>query len=126
MISRNKEAGFTLLEMIVVIVIMGLIMGLVGEYGPQKSHWLETRGAAQAVAQAMAQARGQAIATGQPVALKLPSVPGWLTETVNASAPMMFEPDGSSTGGVVTLDDQGRRIDVTADWLTARVSVHAQ
>jgi general secretion pathway protein H len=117
-----SEAGFTLLEVIVVIVIMGLIMGLVAEYGPQKDHWLQTRGAAQAVAEAMLRSRGQAIASGQPVALKLPSLPGWLTETV--SGPVVFEPDGSSTGGMVTLDDQGRRIDVSADWLTARISVH--
>jgi general secretion pathway protein H len=123
MTSRNSQAGFTLLEMIVVIAIMGLILGLVSEYGPQKDHWLQTRGAAQAVVEAMTTARGRAIASGAPVALALPAVPGWLAETVDTS-PITFEPDGSSTGGTVTLDDHGRRIDVTADWLTARVTVH--
>jgi general secretion pathway protein H len=133
MTSRNRNlafaaprqaAGFTLLEMLVVILVMSLIMGMLAAYGPQKSHWLETRGAAQNLAGAMAEARGRAIATGTPVALKLPAVPEWLTET--ASGPITFEPDGSATGGTVTLTEQARSITVTVDWLTARVGVHEE
>jgi general secretion pathway protein H len=125
MTSRNNESGFTLLEMLIVILVMSLIMGMLAAYGPQKSHWLETRGAAQTLAAAMAEARGQAIATGAPVTLTLPKIPDWLTETVTGG-PIIFEPDGSSTGGTVTLDEQGRRIAVTADWLTARVTLHEE
>jgi general secretion pathway protein H len=122
MTSRSNESGFTLLEMLIVILVMSLIMGMMAAYGPQKSHWLETRGAAQDLAAAMAQARGQAIATGLPVTLSPPKTPAWLTET--ATGPIIFEPDGSATGGTITLEDQGRRIAVTADWLTARVTLH--
>jgi general secretion pathway protein H len=34
-----------------------------------------------------------------------------------------FNPDGSSTGGRISLADGPRRIDVGVDWLTGRVSV---
>ncbi len=123
MTSRSSQSGFTLLEMIVVIAIMALILGLVSEYGPQKDRWVQTRGAAQAVAEAMTNARARAISTGAAVVLALPPVPAWLHEN---AAPITFEPDGSSTGGTVTLAEQGRSIDITADWLTARVTLHEQ
>jgi general secretion pathway protein H len=129
MTSRNKlsDSGFTLLEMLVVIAVMGLIMGLVVTFGPAKNHWLETKGAAQSVAGAMAQARGAAITSGQPAAFRLPALPPWLDVSVAATnGAIIFEPDGSSTGGTVVLDDSGRRIDITADWLTARITVHAE
>ena len=34
-----------------------------------------------------------------------------------------FNPDGSSTGGRITIADGQRRIAVAVDWLTGRVSV---
>jgi len=34
-----------------------------------------------------------------------------------------FNPDGSSTGGRISLADGRRRIGVGVDWLTGRVSV---
>jgi general secretion pathway protein H len=34
-----------------------------------------------------------------------------------------FAPDGSSSGGRIELADGGRRMQVTVDWLTGRVSV---
>jgi general secretion pathway protein H len=34
-----------------------------------------------------------------------------------------FNPDGSSTGGRISLSDGGRRIAVGVDWLTGRVAV---
>jgi general secretion pathway protein H len=117
-------AGFTLLEMLIVILVMSLILALLAGYGPPKSRWAETRGAAQAVAEAMEAARGRAITGGAPVILPLPAVPAWLVERVTApEGQIVFEPDGSASGGTVVLDDGGRRIAVTADWLTGRVRV---
>jgi general secretion pathway protein H len=128
MTSRSRRrfgtsaAGFTLLEMLIVILVMSLILGLLAAYGRPKSHWLETRAAAQAAAAAMRAARGQAITTGDAVPLRLPPMPDWLAVSVTApDGNIIFEPDGSSSGGVVVLNDAGRRIAVTADWLTGRV-----
>jgi general secretion pathway protein H len=120
MTSRNS--GFTLLEMLVVIVVMSLILALLAAYGPNQSRWLQTRGAAQSVAAAMTQARGRAIASGQPVTLRLPPEPGWMTVTVTPPA-IVFQPDGSASGGTVRLEDAGRGITVSTDWLTARVRI---
>jgi len=123
MTSRNN-AGFTLLEMLVVIAVMGLIMAALAVYGPPKSRWMETRAAARAVAGAMLAARGEAMVTGQDVAVNLPPVADWLAESVQAPGrKILFSPDGSSSGGTVVLDDAGRRLAVTADWLTGRVSI---
>jgi hypothetical protein len=70
----------------------------------------------------MTQARGRAIASGQPVTLRLPPEPGWMTVTVTPPA-IVFQPDGSASGGTVRLDDAGRGITVSTDWLTARVRI---
>ena len=122
--EKSGTAGFTLLEMIVVIAVMGLLLAMVADYGQPRSHWLETRAAAQRVAEAMQHTRGKAIETGQPVAVALPHFPAWLNVTVQTHRRgIVFEPDGSAIGGYVMLDENGRKIIVTADWLTGRVSV---
>ena len=58
---RPAEAGFTLIEMIVVLAVLGLVAGLVLARGPQRSAGLEMRAATNAVAQAMRVARTRAI-----------------------------------------------------------------
>ena len=41
----------------------------------------------------------------------------------NGSGRIRFYPDGTSTGGRVTVGDDGRDFDVRIDWLTGRVAV---
>ena len=132
MTSRNKLsscAGFTLLEMLVVIAVMGIAMVLLADAGPPKNHWLETQAAAQQVAQAMRDARGRAIAQGQTETLVLPPLPPWLTVAAQPTAAVpgaiTFAPDGSASGGGILLSEAGRRITVAADWLTGAVHVDA-
>ena len=38
-------------------------------------------------------------------------------------AAILFEPDGSSTGGEVEINDGLRKVSVTIDWLTGMVRV---
>lgn len=146
--AARPEGGFTLIEIMVVLVILGLVAGLVLGRGPQRSATLEMRAATGAVAQAMRVARTRAIASNRRVVVALD--PGAATLQVGASAPrrlppgiaiavvdlavvgvgradaqpgIAFLPDGSSTGGRVELAGNGRRSAVGVDWLTGRVSV---
>lgn len=123
----QAEAGFTLLEMLVVIAVMGVALLLLTSSGPPRSHRLEARGAAQQVAEAMREARGRAIAQGHPVALALPPLPGWLSVSVQAPpGGIVFAPDGSASGGQVVLDGDGQETVISADWLTGGVQIDAR
>ncbi len=124
--TSRSEAGFTLLEMLVVIAVMGLALGLLAASGPPHDRWLQTQAAARRIAATMRQDRGLAIATGQAVAFTQPPLPGWLGVTAQfPPGGLVFLPDGSSNGGRITLADGERQIAVSADWLTGRVSTDA-
>ncbi|OYV32257.1 MAG: type II secretion system protein GspH [Rhodospirillales bacterium 20-64-7] len=122
---RNRtEHGFTLLEMLVTLAIMGLMMLLIAYAGRPNSHRLEAERAAARVAAVMRQDRGLAIATGNPVRFALPPLPGWLRATAQLPQDgLVFEQDGSSTGGAVLLLAPGLHSLIRADWLTGRVSI---
>lgn len=152
MTSRIKSgaaagtAGFTLIEMIIVLVVLGLVAGIVVSRGPMRSPTVDLRSAATRVLQAMRAARSQAIATdqaeaftitpdqnsfavGHSAAQKLPKgVAVSLKVGTQPATTISFMPDGSSTGGVVTLAGTAaggvtRQMTVTVDWLSGRVRV---
>jgi general secretion pathway protein H len=133
-----RGAGFTLLEMLVVVAIMGLVLSLIVLRGPMRNPALSVRAAAGDVAQALRAARAQAIAEGRPVALLLdaarhryvttgvpprvmPAPPSVVvTMPVNG---ISFAPDGSSSGGDIAVAAEGHAAQVVVSWLTGRVSV---
>jgi general secretion pathway protein H len=135
-------AGFTLIEMIVVLVILGITLGLVMTRGPIHSATLDARTAARQVAQTLRLARSKAIALDQPVSVTLDigahamRIDGSPTQTLprgiglaaasftgQAIAAVRFAPDGSSSGARITLGEAGSLRLVIVDWLTGRVSV---
>jgi general secretion pathway protein H len=132
-------AGFTLLEMIVVLVILGLALGVIAARGPMRSRGVELRAAAQDLAQSLRAARGQAIAAGSAVDVRLEpggfrigkgrlhGLPGMsiAASTLGGEArnAVRFAPDGSSSGAIIALTDQVSRIRVAVDWLTGRVRI---
>jgi prepilin-type N-terminal cleavage/methylation domain-containing protein len=67
--NRRDTAGFTLLEMIVVLVVLGLTPGLVMTHGPVHSRRLELDATARQVAGALRLARSRAIAEERGVAV---------------------------------------------------------
>lgn len=142
-------AGFTLLEMLVVLALLGLSLGLVLGAGRPVPAGTAARAAAGEIAGALRLARSQAILGNRPVAVTLDlasrryrvgaapdrALPsgvalGLLTasgQVLGESAGRIrFEPDGSSTGGRVTVTGGARTVLVGVDWLSGRASVVEQ
>jgi general secretion pathway protein H len=127
-------AGFTLLEMIVVLVILGLTLSVVAGSFSRRNTTLESRAATARIVNVLRLARARAMAedrsiviTGVPDGHELllngdvlglgPSV------TVTLDRPgVSFEPDGSSSGASLNVLTDQRRSVVTVNWLTGRVS----
>lgn len=145
MISRSSP-GFTLIEMLVVLVVLGAMVALVVERGPMRSPTFEARLAARDIVHELRRARAKAIAANRPVDFLLDinghrfnvdagpvkAIPAWLA--VSALAPsgtilgkrfagIRFAPDGSSSGGRIELARGDIRFRVGVDWLTGRVSL---
>jgi general secretion pathway protein H len=142
----RRQAGFTLLEILVVAAVIGFALSLVITRGPVRSQSLEMKAAVSEVAQGLRLARSRAIATNTPVqfAVDVPlrtfridrGTPTILPSSLSISmtavaeetlgeriAAIRFNGDGSATGGRIELTDGQRRSQVGVDWLTGRVSV---
>ena len=141
-----RPDGFSLVELLVVLAVMGFVLALFAGYKAPWSTALGLKGAAGELAAALRLARSQAIAEDRPVALALDlaghryrvggdrqhDLPprlsiGLLTvsgeKLSETQGDIRFNPDGSSTGGRIVLADGGRRVAVGVDWLTGRVTV---
>ena len=133
------EAGFTLLEMTIVLVILGLALGLLALRGPMRSRGLELRAATEQVAQTLRAARAEAIAADHTVDVALqpggyrvgagrfhplPGLSLSASTVLGATQPgIRFAPDGSSSGGVVAIADRAQQRRIAVDWLTGRVRI---
>lgn len=147
-----RHAGFTLLELLLVLAVLGLLAGLVVAYLPTGSTRTEVVATARDVASGLRRARGAAIAGNMPVAFVLDvknrsyrvgkAAPVRLAKDIaltidtarsevseagdGAAGGIRFFPDGSATGGRISLRGAGERpavAVVTVDWITGRVDV---
>ena len=127
----GPQGGFTLLEMLVVLAVLGLTVGLVVARGPLRSAGLDARTAASVLAGTLRAARSEAIARDQPVTVSIAgstvrvgaALPRALGAALQSDRPITFAPDGTSGGGRVAVVAGPVRKLVTVDWLTGRVSV---
>ena len=144
--SLGQGYGFSLIELLVALAVMGLALVLIVGYRAPWSRGLVLEGTAAELASGLRLARSQAIADNRPVAFafdlaghrywigaaaprRLPTALSVGLRTVDGEkrnptlGDIRFNPDGSSTGGRIILADGSRRVAVGVDWLTGRVTV---
>ena len=140
------QRGFTLVELLVALALAGLMYALVPPMFGAGMAGTELKSAARQVAAGLRKARGEAIHRHRESTLavdveaksfrigeagKTESLPKRLdikvltadNEVRERVAAIRFYPDGSSTGGRVTLAAGERKFMVDVDWLTGRVTI---
>ena len=141
------EKGFTLLEVIVVLVMAGIIYSLMLAIPARGSSVADLKAAARTLASGLRQAQSVAMVTRRDAVLSVDVearefvMPGDLeprklpdgidlklytaqSEVSSAAkGAIRFYPDGSSTGGRITVSSGERKFLVDVDWLTGRVSI---
>ena len=144
--SSNRQSGFTLLELLVAMLIAISAISLVAPRFSALIPGVEIKGEAQKVAALLRYTRSRSIAEGEVISLirvddplgieithsnDLYTWPSSVTlevyqEIGKSDAPQQihFHPDGSSSGGEVTLSSGDLKYRVTVDWLSGRVSIH--
>src|ERR1700730_10833028 len=142
----GRCGGFTLIELLVSLAVLGLALALIAGYKPPWSRGLGIEATAAELAGGLRMSRSEAILTNRPVAFgldltghryrvgtaaprRLPADLSVELLTISGEArdaregDIRFNPDGSSTGGRISLIDGQRRVAVGVDWLTGRVSI---
>jgi general secretion pathway protein H len=145
--AMRTASGFTLIEMLVVLTLIGLLVAVVIPMFGSGVSTTELKSDTRAVAAGLRQARAQAIAQRGEAVLMLDlaahsfSVPpdprvhklaeqlelklftaqsDLVNDNVGA---IRFFADGGSNGGRITLASGERKFNVDVDWLTGRVAI---
>ncbi len=145
-VSR-APAGFTLLELIIVLAIGAVIYAVILAGPMRGASSADLKYAARTLASGLRQAQASAMATRRDALLTLDvearefTIPGdvephklpddvdlklYTAQTEVSSGTrgaIRFYPDGSSTGGRITVAAGERKYLVDVDWLTGRVSI---
>ena len=150
MTGQTRQCGFTLLEILVVLVIGVLLVALAPPLLSGMSNATELRGAARQLAAGLRSARNEAITrqreailtldlaqhrfgvSGDPrgikfpdgVAIKLYTAQSELIDS--ATGNIRFFPDGSSTGGAIMVSGSKQAYRVNVDWLTGAIVIVEQ
>lgn len=144
--SAGSPRGFTLVEMLVVLVIVSLMLALVGTSISRNVSSAEMRTAAKKVAASLRYTRTKAILskseqvflvdtenrTFQAAEREAQTLPDGMNVELNTARSELtsesvggirFYPDGGSTGGNVRLEANGRIYRVNVAWLTGEATL---
>ena len=146
-IRLSRSRGFTLLELLLVMLLLGLLYGLAAPMLGAGSTGLDMKAASRQLAAGLRKARGVAVAerreavltldvegrtfslTGDPKIYSLPKQLELALFTAQSelvrekTGGIRFFPDGTSTGGRVTISAGESKQWVDVDWVTGRVSI---
>ena len=147
--SLRYSTGFSLIELLVVLAIAALILTVTPPLLSSAMPGLQLKSSARQVAAGLRYARDRAVVERTETRLMLDLESGIITVTdrggsisipedlnialVTAVSELdsdkqghiRFYPDGTSTGGRITLSYKGNGYAVDVDWLTGRVSINA-
>jgi len=145
--NSRASAGFTLLELLVVLVLMAMIYALATPVISSGLPGAELKSAARQLAAGLRKARSQAVTRKEEAALTLDveqhhfevsgdkrsyALPDKLEISLYTAqsellrdkvGAIRFYPDGSSTGGRITVAAGERKYHVNVDWLTGQVAI---
>lgn len=144
--GRGYESGFTLLELLIVMTIIGMIYALLPGSLFSSTSSLEVRSTARNIADTLRQARGWAIAGNKEVVFFLDlrerryGITGegeirTFRDDIDVrfttareelrgenEGAIRFFPDGSATGGIVTVEGSQQELQIKVRWLTGQVA----
>ena len=145
---RSRRAGFTLLEVVLVLVIGAIAYVAVLALPARGASAADLKAAARTLAASLRHAQSMAMATRRdsaltidveareftvagdstvrqlPQALELKLYTAQSEVSSEKRGGIRFYPDGSSTGGRITVAAGPRKYLVDVDWLTGRVSIN--
>ena len=144
--SASPQRGFTLVELLVVLVIASLVLALVGTSISRSISGAEMRVAARKMAASLRYTRTRAILDKQeqvflvdtenrkylapkreevvlPEGMNVALTTARSELTAESVGGIRFYPDGGSTGGFVELEANGRVYRINVAWLTGEASL---
>jgi general secretion pathway protein H len=147
--DRGTNRGFTLVELMVVMIIIALIMGFVATSMSRSISGAQARAASRQLVASLRYTRARAIIdkkeqvfqvntenrSYQAPGRKLIALPEGVDVTITtarseltseAVSGIRFFPDGGSTGGHIELTINGREYRVNIAWLTGEASLELQ
>ncbi|MET0065262.1 MAG: prepilin-type N-terminal cleavage/methylation domain-containing protein [Candidatus Thiodiazotropha sp.] len=142
----RSAAGFTLIEIMLVLVILGLIYSLAPPLFHKAFPALKLKAVTRDLVQEIRFVQQSAITTGQPTAMRFElSEDRYQSALINAGAlrqlpegfhfvhppsnlagqtlELHFYPDGSASGGQVQIGVDKRLYTIQVDWLTSQVEI---